>query len=282
MSNSRRAWPAAGTNDESSAQQNDGPCGGFPRPIFRGLGAGVLSLTLRRAGGAGTHPMQSKRALLMASVVIAFSAHALSSAAQQAPTGVATLNGGRNVMFLHSPVHLVAPTGSSDSKLVKIYSNLGKGSNVYDAVSGYGILGRDAGQMWPESVACGFRPKADHIVTELEVGLTYVQGTNIAVLSLNEDNHGLPGKALHSWKFKDLPDFGTCCGLQVAKVPKGIPVKKGKLYWVVVSPEQKFQDTYDVWNNDSDGEQGPFSNDIGSGWQQQSVQQLTNFGVFGK
>ncbi len=226
--------------------------------------------------------MPSKRLLLVASVVIASFTQAPSAAGQQTQAGVATVNGGRNVIFLRAPAHLVTPVLSSDSKLVKIYSNLGTGSHVYDGVSGYGILGKNAGQMWPQSVACGFRPKAGYTVTELEVGLTYVQGTNIAVLSLNEDDHGLPGKALHSWKFENLPDFGTCCGLQVAKVSQGIPVKKGKLYWVVVSPEQKFQDTYDVWNNDSDGEQGPFSNDIGSGWQQQSIQQLTNFGVFGK
>ncbi len=202
-------------------------------------------------------------------------------AAQESKDGVMILNGGRNAVYTKTPSQIATPTVPTNSKLVKIYSNLGTGKKVYDGVSGYGILGTDAGQPWPQEVACGFKPKANHIVTEIDLGITYVQGTNIAVVSLNENNKGIPGKALHTWKFKNLPTFGTCCKLQVAKYAKGIPVKKGKMYWLVVSPDKKFQDTYDVWNNDSNGEQGPFSNNIGSGWES-SIQQLTNFGIFGK
>jgi hypothetical protein len=166
-------------------------------------------------------------------------------------------------------------------KLVTIYSNLGKRKNVYNAIAGVGILGPDAGQPWPESVGCGFRPKADHMVTEIQVGATYVQGTNTLVVSLNEDNKGIPGKALHTWRFSNLPTFGSCCTLQTAKYAKGIPVKKGKLYWVVLSPQQKFKDTYDVWNNNFAGTQGTFSNNMGSGWNS-SYQVLGAFGVFGE
>jgi len=173
------------------------------------------------------------------------------------------------------------PATTASSKLVKIYSNLGKGSNVYNSIAGVGILGPDAGQPWPQSVGCGFRPKADHTVTEIQVGATYVQGTNTLVVSLNEDNKGIPGKALHTWHFSNLPTFGSCCTLQTAKYSKGIPLKKGKLYWVVLSPQKKFQDTYDVWNNNFAGTQGTFSNNIGSGWNS-SYQVLGAFGVFGK
>ena len=109
---------------------------------------------------------------------------------------------------------------------------------MYNSISGYGILGPDAGQPWPQSVGCGFRPKADHTVTEIQVGATWVQGTNSLVVSLNEDNKGIPGKALHTWHFSNLPSLGHCCTLQTAKYAKGIPVKKGKLYWVVLSPQQ--------------------------------------------
>ncbi len=58
-------------------------------------------------------------------------------------------------------------------------------------------------------------------------------------------------------------------------------MKKGKLYWVVLSPQKKSQDTYDVWNNNFAGTQGTFSNNIGSGWNS-SYQVLGAFGVFGK
>ena len=196
--------------------------------------------------------------------------------------GVLTLNGGRNAIYNKPVRHVASPTAPSNTKLVKIYSNLGTGNNVYDGIAGYGILGPDAGQPWPQSVACGFKPKANHTVTEIDLGLTHVQGPNIVIVSLNGTEKGVPGKALHSWTFKNLPDFGTCCTLQVAKYAKGIPVQKGKLYWVVVRWSKKYTDTYDVWNNDSNGESGTFTNDLGSGWFPKSYQQLANFGVFGK
>ena len=198
----------------------------------------------------------------------------------QTSDGVVTINGGRNTILMRAPSEPFVPAAESP-KLVKIYSNLGTGSHVYNSIAGYGILGPDAGQPWPQSVGCGFRPKADHTVTEIQVGATYVQGTNTLVVSLNEDNKGIPGMALHTWRFSNLPTFGSCCTLQSAKYAKGIPVKKGKLYWVVLSPQQKFKDTYDVWNNNFAGTQGAFSNNIGSGWNS-SYQVLGAFGVFGK
>ena len=200
---------------------------------------------------------------------------------QAANDGVITINGGRNTILMRAPSEPFVPAVRPSSKLVEIYSNLGKGSKVYNAISGYGILGPDAGQPWPQSVGCGFRPKADHTVTEIQVGATWVQGTNSLVVSLNEDNKGIPGKALHTWHFSKLPVFGQCCTLQTAKYAKGIPVKKGKLYWVVLSPQKQFKDTYDVWNNNFAGTQGTFSNNIGSGWDS-SYQVLGAFGVFGK
>ena len=50
---------------------------------------------------------------------------------------------------------------------------------------------------------------------------------------------------------------------------------------MVLRPMLKDQDTYDVWNNNFRGLQGAFSNNIGSGWTQQSFQTLGGFGVFG-
>ncbi len=201
--------------------------------------------------------------------------------AQAGNDGVITINGGRNAIVVKGRSQAITPAEAVPSKLVKIYSNLGKGNNVYNGNSGFGILGTDAGQPWPQMVGDGFVPKADHVVTEIQVGASYVQGTNTLVVSLNQDKNGVPGKVLHSWSFNNLPAFGSCCTLQTAKYAKGIPVKKGKQYWVVLRPKNAFQDTYDVWNDNSEGVQGTFSNNIGSGWNT-SYQMLGGFGVFGK
>ena len=176
----------------------------------------------------------------------------------------------------------LAAWAQASSKLVTIYSTLGTGSNVYSTLSGFGVLGTNTGQMLPEMVANGFRPKADHVVTEVQVGATHYQGTNVLVVSLNADNNGAPGKALRTWHFSNLPVIWSCCTLQTGKYAKGIPVKKGKLYWVVLRPEKQFQDTWDIWADNFAEKQGHyFSNNTGTGWQT-SYQVLSAVGVFGK
>jgi len=207
----------------------------------------------------------------------------LAASAQASPDGVIAINGGRDTVLMKAPARTFAPAVAPSSKLVKIYSNLGTGNYVYNGSGGNGILGNNvSGQLYPEWVGCGFRPKADHTVTEIQVGATWVSGDNSLIMSLNESRRDRPGKALHSWQFKNLPTFGTCCTLQTGKLSTGIPVKKGKVYWVVLRPLPKHQDTWDVWNYDISGVQGLWSNNIGFGWTKASYQQLNAFGVFGK
>jgi hypothetical protein len=200
----------------------------------------------------------------------------------QTAKDVITINGGRTTVFMKVPSQTAAAARPS-AGLVTIYSNLGTGSNVYNAIAGTGVLGRNVpGQPRPEWLANGFTPTADHTVKEIQVGVTYVSGANEVVLSLNEDAGGVPGTVLHTWHFANLPTFGTCCTLQTAKVRAGIPITKGKLYWVVLRTSATGQDTWDVWNNNFNDLQGPFSNNTGQGWSQQSVQELGGFGVFGQ
>ena len=208
-------------------------------------------------------------------------ANALASA-QAGNDGVIKIDGGRNAIVMPAPSQPFTPAVLASSKLVTIYSTLGKGKNVYSTLSGFGILGTDTGQMLPQMVANGFRAKSDHLVTEIQVGATHFQGTNVLVVSLNEDNFGVPGKALHTWHFSNLPAVWSCCTLQTGKYAKGIKVTKGKLYWVVLRPEQRFQDTWDVWADNYAEKQGNyFSNNTGTGWNT-SYQVLSAVGVFGQ
>ncbi|MBZ5598534.1 MAG: hypothetical protein LAN83_09435 [Acidobacteriia bacterium] len=202
---------------------------------------------------------------------------------QASKDGVITINGGRTTVYMKPPSPVVAPAQPPSADLVTIYSNLGTGSNVYNAIAGSGVLGRQVpGQPRPEWLANGFTPTADHTVTEIQVGVTYVSGDNEMVLSLNEDNGGVPGKVLHTWHFANLSAFGTCCTLQTARLKTGIPVKKDTLYWVLVRTSRQGVDTWDVWNNNISDFQGSFSNNTGQGWNQKSIQELGAFGVFGQ
>jgi hypothetical protein len=141
-------------------------------------------------------------------------------------------------------------TNINDSGLVTIFNNLAakypKGE--YWCCTGYNVMGPNsgAGEQW---MAATFTPGANHTVTRIEVAVGYSQqGTNGVVLSLNDDNNGVPGKALKTWNALGLPRFGTCCTLVVKSDSSGIPVSAGKQYWIVLSTNSKEADTVDAWN----------------------------------
>jgi len=189
------------------------------------------------------------------------------------------INGGRQTIFVAPPIRSSISTTPLPPALVTIYSNLGKGDQVYNPNSGTGILGPDAGQPWPQTVGSAFTPTKDHIVQAVRVGATYVQGTNGIIVSLNEDDNGVPGKQLAAGKFSNLPQFGTCCTLQTGKGKTGIGVKANTQYWIVLQPIAK--DTYAVWDNNYQGIEGRWANNLGSGWNG-SFQVLGAFGVYGQ
>ncbi len=200
----------------------------------------------------------------------------------QSKDGVVPINGGRNFVYV-KPVDRSHPAAKQQPGLVTIYSNLGTGTNVYNGAAGTGVLGRNVpNQPFPEWVANGFTPTANHTVTEIQVGVTWVEGANSVILSLNEDNGGKPGKTLFITQFTNLPTFGTCCTLQTATLTTGVPVTQGTQYWVVLRTKPTNQGTWNVWNNNFKGLQGPFSNSLGNGWFQQSTQELGAFAVLGQ
>ena len=204
------------------------------------------------------------------------------ASAQATKDGVIPINGGRNMVYVKPHNQSFTPATAPTAGLIPIYTNLGQGTNVYNADAGSGLLGKGTGQPWPEWLACGFTPTADHTVFEIKIGVSHVSGADPIVLSLNEDAGGVPGKVLHAWQFSGLPDFGTCCTIQTGRVKPGIPIKGGKLYWVTIRTLLTNPDTWDVWNNDFNGENGPFANSLGSGWINEGIQQLGAFGVFGQ
>ncbi|HZQ22465.1 MAG TPA: hypothetical protein VFA89_06660 [Terriglobales bacterium] len=222
-----------------------------------------------------------KRSNLVCLVILLFGG--LTAFAQNGKKGVVSINGGRTSIFVNTPSQIEAPADDADAGLVVIYSNLGSGSNVYNAIVGSGVLGPDVpNQLFPEWMAYAFSPIADHTVYSIKVGATYVSGFNKLVMSLNEDGGGIPGKILQTWTFGNLPEFGTCCTLQTGRALNGIPVTHGHTYWVTLRTVPAGKDTWEVWNDNFSGIQGPTANNIGSGWINEGIQTLGAFGVLGK
>lgn len=119
---------------------------------------------------------------------------------------------------------------------------------LYWCCQGYNVMGSNsgAGVQW---MGAAFTPNADHTVTRIAVAAGYSQqGTNGVVISLNDDNNGVPGQVLKQWSATGLPRFGDCCQLVVESDNAGIPITGGKQYWVVLSTNANESSTVDGWN----------------------------------
>jgi hypothetical protein len=103
-----------------------------------------------------------------------------------------------------------------------------------------------AGVQW---MGGAFTSAADHTLTRVEVAVGYSgQGQNGVVISVTDDNGGVPGKSLKKWSVSGLPVFGTCCTIVVKTDNTGIALTGGKQYWIVLSTNSGETNTVDGWN----------------------------------
>jgi len=204
-------------------------------------------------------------------------------AGQATKDGVITTgtgNGPRQTVFMKAPTYVGSPV-QRDPKLKKIYDNLGTGSNGYNCCEGYNVTGKTSVvgvQTW---TATAFTPASAVTLTKIQVAIEWVTGTNEAIVSLVKDKGGVPAaKALHTWHFKNLHNAGSCCDLSSAKLKTGIPLVKGKQYWIVAKCPS---DTWAAWNLNSTGVLGTFAqqNDGGS-WTVFTNQDVGAMGLFGQ
>jgi len=132
-----------------------------------------------------------------------------------------------------SAVHVPPP--EVPASLKTIYSNLGKGTDVYNAIEGWLLAGPNSvyGVNSQEFIALPFTPKSNAHVSELRAGLQYDTGPNQVNLSLYSDTNGAPGALLAGpVTVTNLPAYGTCCTVAIADFTP-VPVTAGTKYWVV-------------------------------------------------
>lgn len=135
--------------------------------------------------------------------------------------------------------------------LVTIFSNLGAKypKSVYFPHDGIYVTGPNNTafnyELWN---ATAFTPAADHSVTKIEVAVSHYAGTSEAVIALYADNAGVPGALIRKWRVSNLPIYGTCCALAVAKTSTPIPVSAGVKYWVAVQTDKSNSDSVLQWD----------------------------------
>ena len=157
----------------------------------------------------------------------------------------------------------------------KIYSNLGpevKGT-CYDPHEAW-VVGLG------QAIAMPFTPKVDASVSEIVLGLLYVTGgKDIAIVSLDADDNGLPGKAIHTWNVARLGKYRWhSCYVSIAKSKKGLPLKAGTRYWVVGAAPSA---TWDIWAYTYNDITGNFAYEENNGGWNADDSYLSAFGVFG-
>ena len=176
--------------------------------------------------------------------------------------GIVISQDGRTSIAKQGPSHItprVEPAG-----LTTIAGNLSEYPNgVYFCCYGDTISGPTSFLSGANWVAVPFTPASNMKVNEVEASVGWGQdGTNGVTLSLNADASGLPGAALASLDITGLPLFGECCTLAVAQGPagSGLPVVAGTQYWVVVSTDATFSNTFDAWSfNTTDMQVHPYA-----------------------
>ena len=142
------------------------------------------------------------------------------------------------------------PAGEGGGGLVTIFSSLASKypKGVYWCCTGYNVMGSNSG-VGVQWMGGAFTPAADHMLTRVEVAVGYSQqGQNGVVISVNDDNGGVPGKSLKKWSVLGLPRFGTCCTTVVKTDRTGIALTGGRQYWIVLKTNSSETDTVDGWN----------------------------------
>jgi PEP-CTERM motif len=148
------------------------------------------------------------------------------------------------------------------------FTDLGSGSNVYNCCSGWTISG--TGTVGTSFTAANlFTSLLSGNVSQIDLGVGYVTGTNAFYASVWTDNGGLPGTQL--WRTDNLSsstNFGSCCGLVTVTGISGLSLSAGQQYFVILGPESLSATTWEAWNYNSQGVNGLdlYSTDGGNSW----------------
>lgn len=174
----------------------------------------------------------------------------------------------------------VVPAGAKT-----IYSNLGTGSNLFNTSAGWTVAGAGSG-VTPQSIALPFTPTAGATLGGIEVGAGFVSGVNNMLVTVNEDNNGLPGNPIGTMVIGNLPPYGWpyiscfwplprpffpwpcyCIIIVIIDWPPPIIFTEGQRYWLTVSANPANPDFKGVWNYNVAGTTGTVAVNNGNGWQ---------------
>ena len=200
------------------------------------------------------------------------------SAASQ--SGIITINGGRTTVSMQGRIGKVQSRIQPPAPgLVTIYSNLGPAGSEYDCCTGGTVSGARSPVGANILTAMAFTPKANYAVARIDLAAGHASGPNGVVVTLNDDQGGVPGNIIHTWRLTNLTTFGTCCTLEVLQGGSEAVITGGVQYWIVERALQR--DTWDAWNQNNTGATGTAAQKYNGTWTAFQGAILSAFAVYG-
>ena len=166
-----------------------------------------------------------------------------------------------------------------------LFSDLGTGNNVYNCCTGWTVSG--TGTVGTSFTAANlFNSGIGGSVSQIDLGVGYVAGTNAFYASIWTDNGGTPGAQVAGARWDNLSSsvtFGNCCGLITISGISGVILNASTNYFMILGPETINATTWEAWNQNSTGVNGLdlFSTDGGVTWNSNGSQALGAFDVIG-
>ena len=169
-------------------------------------------------------------------------------------------------------------TETAGATPVTIFSDFGPG-NSYTSGIGWTVAGQAAGGSF-QSVAMPFTSSGDYQLSQIDIALSFADGTNSAVVTLNSDSSGMPGGVLMTWNLLNLPAFGNCCVVETLSPSSPLLLSSGAQYWLVSNPGTS--DTHDAWNFNELGATGLVMLNNGNGFFIAPHSEMGAFDVLGE
>jgi hypothetical protein len=148
------------------------------------------------------------------------------------------------------------------------FTDLGPMGNEYQSSTGWTISG--TGTLGTSFTAANlFTSLASGSVSQIDLAIGYVTGTNAFYAAIYTDNNGLPGTQLfREDNLSSSQDFGGCCGVVTISGISGLSLTAGQDYFVVLGPETLGATTFEVlnWNNQGVDGLDLYSTDGGNTW----------------
>lgn len=136
------------------------------------------------------------------------------------------------------------------------FSDLGTGTNVYNCCEGWTVSG--TGSIGTSFTAANeFTAGATGSVSQIDIGIGFVEGVNSFFVSVYTNNAGAPGTLLDQFNgLSSSTNFGSCCGLVSITGISGLSLTSGQNYFLVIGPTDLSSTTWEAWNFNSTGAMG--------------------------